>query len=115
MALRKKIITVSTQGEIARLLDEAADGPLILEKDGIRYRLDREGSSDLPAYDAAATLAGIRAAGGSWSDLDAEALKADLYRAREEGTHPPDRYKYLSLAQTNGHALRCQQRAEGGR
>ncbi len=51
----------------------------------------REGNLDFPAYDAAAALAGIRAAGGSWSDLDAEALKADLYRAREEGTRSLDR------------------------
>lgn len=91
MALRRKTITISTQGEIARLLDEAADGPLILERDGIRYRLDREGSADLPPYNAEAALVAIRAAGGSWSDLDTEALKADLYRAREEGTRSPDR------------------------
>lgn len=50
----------------------------------------RDGATRLPTYDPAATLASIRAAGGSWSDLDAEALKADLYRAREEGTRPPD-------------------------
>lgn len=91
MALRKKTITVSTHGEIARLLDEADSGPLMLEKDGVLYRLDRESSADLPSYDAAATLAGIRAAAGSWGDLDTEALKADLYRAREEGTRSPDR------------------------
>lgn len=91
MALRKNPITISTHGEIARLLDEADNGPLILEKDGVRYRLDREGSADLPSYDAAATLEGIRAAAGSWSDLDTEALKADLYRAREEGTRSTDR------------------------
>ncbi len=81
MVLRKKTITVSTQGETARLLNEAADGPLILEGAGVRYRLDREGSADLPLDDAPAALAGSRAAGGSWSDLDADFLQSGMRSA----------------------------------
>ncbi len=53
--------------------------------------LARNDKAALPDYDPVAALAGIREAGGSWHDLDAEALKADLYRAREEGTRPLDR------------------------
>ncbi len=45
----------------------------------------------LPNFDPVATLAGIRAAAGSWRGLDTEALKADLHRAREEGTRPSER------------------------
>ena len=46
--------------------------------------LARNDKAALPDYDPVAALAGIREAGGSWHDLDAEALKADLYRARED-------------------------------
>lgn len=91
MAAQPRTIIVPPTGELARLLDEAADGPLVLERDGVRYRLDRENDSLLRNDDPAKTLAGIEAAGGSWRDLDAEKLKADIYRAREEGTRPADR------------------------
>jgi hypothetical protein len=39
-------------------------------------------------YDPEKVRANIRAAAGSWRDIDAEALKADLYQAREEGSRP---------------------------
>ncbi|MBI4318448.1 MAG: hypothetical protein HY675_08160 [Chloroflexi bacterium] len=39
-------------------------------------------------YDPEAALAGIRAAAGSWKDLDTEALKKHIYRARREGSRP---------------------------
>lgn len=89
MAARPRTIIVPPTGELARLLDEAADGPLVLERDGVRYRLDREDEQLFRDYDPAKALAGIRAAGGSWRDLDADKLKEAVYRAREEGTRPP--------------------------
>jgi hypothetical protein len=91
MAATTKTIRVLPDSELARLLEEAADGPLLLEKDGVRYRLDRDDGDVWAGYDPVAALEGIRAAGGSWRGVDAEALKAALYRAREEGTRPPDR------------------------
>jgi hypothetical protein len=91
MATLTKTIRVLPGSELARLLDEAAKGPLVLEKDGVRYRLDREEVDVWARYDPAVTLEGIRAAGGSWRGVNAEALKAALYHAREEGTRPPDR------------------------
>jgi hypothetical protein len=36
-------------------------------------------------------IAAFRSAAGSWSDIDADALKECIYRAREEGTRPPSR------------------------
>jgi hypothetical protein len=37
-----RTITVAPGSELARLLDEAAEAPLRLEKDGVRFRLGRE-------------------------------------------------------------------------
>ncbi len=82
MALHAKTINVPPGGEIARHLDEAAAGPLVLEKEGVRYHLNRQGTAEVPEYDPAAALAGIRDAGGSWRGINAEALKPTLYRAR---------------------------------
>ena len=84
-------ILVQPGSELALLLEEAAGRPLVREKDGVRYRLEREEADIWAGYDPVAARAGIRAAAGSWSDLDAEELKAALYRAREEGSRPPDR------------------------
>lgn len=91
MAAEPKMIEVLPGSEVARLLDEAGATPLVLVRDGVRYRLDRENDSIWAGYDPATALAGIRAAAGSWRDLDTEALKLELYRAREEGTRLRDR------------------------
>ena len=87
-----KTIHVEPGSEVDRLLDEAAAGPIDIERDGERYRLNRvtgNTEGDLwDGYSAERAITNMRAAAGSWSDVDAEELKAYLYRAREEGTRP---------------------------
>jgi hypothetical protein len=89
-----KTIHVEPGSEVDRLLDEAAAGPISLERHGERYRLDRVSRSiegDVWAgYSAERAIANMRAAAGSWADIDAEDLKAYIYRARDEGTRPLD-------------------------
>lgn len=43
-------------------------------------------SASLGAYDPVEAQKALEAAVGSWSDVDAEALIANIYRWREEGT-----------------------------
>jgi len=82
-------IKVVPGSELARLLDAAALTPLLLEKDGVLYRVNRVDADDLWAgYDPEAVRAAIRTAAGTLTSSDAEALKAAIYRAREEGTRP---------------------------
>ena len=87
-------IMLTPDSKLFPLLEEAANGPLLLEKDGVFFRLEREVKppEDIWAdYDPEAALAGIEAAAGSWKDIDSEEFKAFIYRAREEGSRPPDR------------------------
>jgi hypothetical protein len=94
MAAEPKRIKVTPGSELAKLLEEAACGPLVIETDGQLYRLDRverEPEDIWASYDAKAALEGIDAAAGSWSDLDPETVKDFIYRAREEGTRPAER------------------------
>lgn len=94
MAAAPKRIKVTPGSELARLLEEARRGPVLLEENGSLYRLDRveQESEDIWAgYDPERVRVAIDTYGGSWKDLDAEALKASIYRAREEGSRPPDR------------------------
>jgi hypothetical protein len=93
MASEKKM-TVRPGTQVARVLDMATRAPLLLEKEGVLFRLDiveREIVEPWKAYSPETAVSGMRAAAGSWADLDTEAIKANIYRAREEGTRPADR------------------------
>ena len=89
------IIHVRPGSELDHLLAEANGAPIELERNGERYRLSRiktvVAEDFWAGYDPAAALAGMRAAAGSWSNIDTEALKDRLYRARAEGSRPLNR------------------------
>ncbi|MCC6619013.1 MAG: hypothetical protein IT341_08235 [Chloroflexi bacterium] len=89
MAHDTKPIRVLPDSDLARLLDAAARAPVLLEKEGVLYRVSRvEADSAIAAYDPAAVRASIQAAAGLLTPADAERLKAGIYQAREEGTRP---------------------------
>lgn len=92
MASEPRTINVEPGSVLDRLLDEAGGAPLRLVRGGERFRLDREAADDdvWAHYDPERARAGMRAAAGTWTDLDAEAMKAFIYQAREEGTRSPD-------------------------
>jgi len=97
-AVAPRTIEVAPGSELARLLEEADGVPLVLVKDGVRYRLDREEPATTSArrdpgaaYDPERLMAGIRAAAGSFSEEEAERRIAEIYRWRAEGSRPPDR------------------------
>lgn len=85
-----KPIRLTTDTDLPTLLDDAAKGPLLLERDGELFRLARE---DHIAYepDAALVRRTLAATAGSWVDLDADAVIAEIYEARRAGSRPPGR------------------------
>ena len=94
MAAPTRRIKVAPGSELAQLLEDAGHEPVLLEQDGTLYRLQRlepEFNQDWKGYDAETIRAALDTYGGSWRGVDAEALKALIYRAREEGSRPPDR------------------------
>lgn len=94
MASDPKIIKVTSGSELAKLLARAAAAPLLFEKDGELYRLDRIGKereSLWEGYDPEEVRKAVAATAGTWADLDTDALIAELYRAREEGSRPASR------------------------
>lgn len=86
MVIESKCYSVDPESELGRLLDEEASS-ILLEKDGILYRLNRE-DDRLRVVDPAVTRATILAGAGTLSVKDGERMKAAIYQAREEGTHP---------------------------
>jgi hypothetical protein len=78
------------------ITDSAARGtPLRVEVGGKMFvlRVTRGGQHEgiWAGYDPDQVREAIDKYAGTWSDLDVEEMKANLYRAREEGTRPPDR------------------------
>ncbi len=84
-----KTIEVKPGGELDRLLEEAAGKPLILVKDGARYRLQPESEPTLSDegdiwanYDPERMRQVLAETAGAWKDIDTEALKADIKAQR---------------------------------
>ncbi len=92
MAVEPKRIKVSADTKLGPLLEEARRSTILLEKDGITYRLNAEGGDDIwRSYDPDAVRDALAATAGSWVDLDTATLLSNLYRAREEGSRPAGR------------------------
>ncbi len=91
MAGEPKTIEVEPGGGLDRVLDEVQETPVRLVRGDDRFRLDRESEDIWESFDAERARAGLRAAAGAWTDINGEDLKEDIYRAREEGSRPPDR------------------------
>lgn len=88
MGTETKRIRIEPGSELARLLDEAGDTPVLLEKNGEMYRLTRAGADIWTGYDPAKVRTALAKTAGSWADIDTDKLITDLYRAREEGSRP---------------------------
>jgi hypothetical protein len=92
MVQTPKTIHVRPDSELDRLLDAVGDVPLELERDGIRYRLNRINApmADAPSPERVArSIAGIRQAAGGWHDLiDADAFTEYVRRRRRAAGRP---------------------------
>lgn len=91
MATEPKTVHVAAGSELARLVDAANDTPLILEKDGVRYRLSREPDDVWATYSTEAVRSAVRSAAGTLGTEEGEELKRSIYRAREEGSRSANR------------------------
>ena len=78
------IIEVTPGSELDRLLAEANGAPIILVRDGQRYRLAPEDAKpDIWAnYDPERMKEALAETAGAWKHIDTEALLADIRRQR---------------------------------
>jgi len=87
-----KHVYVDERTDLEDLLEEVSEQPLILERNGARYRLMKEQVSvdDLTAgRDLVADRKKLERLMGVWSDIDTDAMIEMLYRARALGSKPP--------------------------
>jgi hypothetical protein len=80
-----KKIAVPEGSSLAKLLTDAKGRPILLEKNGELYRLERmENKEKTPSPDEVArSRDGILKAAGSWQSVDTEAFKAYIKDRRQ--------------------------------
>ena len=83
-------IKVDPESDLARALDEAATS-VVLERNGVRYRVSPEADDPWAGYDPERVREGLRRFAGMITPEEGERLKELIYRGREEGTRPLDR------------------------
>ncbi len=93
MANGHKPIRVTQTTDLPALLDEAANAPVFLERDGKLFRLTRADAESMSgdAPDADMVRRTLTATAGSWADLDIDTVINDLSAARRAGSRPPER------------------------
>lgn len=92
MTTSRKPIQATDQSDFVRLLDAAEQAPVLLEREGVVYRLSRAGDAEdiWAGYDPERVRAGLREMSDIISAEEAEHLKDLVERGREEGTRPAD-------------------------
>lgn len=86
-------IEIEPESEVAELLLQARDQPVILEFDGERFRLRRESAVESPrgsAYDPQRVVQGMEEARGAITPEEAEEWIRNIYRWRREGSRSTD-------------------------
>lgn len=83
MAAELKVIPVPPDSELAEIVDQAAYAPIVLERDGRRFRLVRDDEPEpLPSYDPERARAALKRVAGLFAGVDTEVLKAELREQR---------------------------------
>jgi hypothetical protein len=85
-----KKISVPEGSSLAKLLTDAATRPIVLEKNGELYRLERMGNEEktLSPEEVTRSREGILQAAGSWKGIDTEAFKAYIKERRQTANRP---------------------------
>ena len=91
MASETLTITVDPDSEIGRALEKSDDSPVILVRNGARFRVMRDPDDPWANYDPEKVREGLKKVAGLLSPEEADRIIENIYRGREEGTRPIDR------------------------
>lgn len=91
MASEPTTITVDPESELGRALEHVEESPIVLVRNGFRYRVTRDPDDPWANYDPEKVREGLRKVAGLITEEEADRIKERIYRGREEGTRPLDR------------------------
>lgn len=86
-----RTITVDPESELGRALEEPDEAPIILVRNGARFRVTRDPDDPWANYDPEKIREGLKKVAGLLSPEEADRIIENIYRGREEGTCPIDR------------------------
>jgi hypothetical protein len=90
MTTEMKRIRIEPGSELARLLEQADDTPVLLEKNGEVYRLTKEGPAKSRRRPKTETdYRAFLASAGGWADVDIDKFLKDNAESRNLHTRPP--------------------------
>jgi hypothetical protein len=84
-------ITIDDDSELARALDANSHDLIVLVRGRHRFHVTPDPDDPWANYDPERLRAALREVAGTLTPGEGERIKAEIYRAREEGTRPPDR------------------------
>lgn len=93
MVKEREMVTIELEpeSELAKALAAAGKTPVVLVSNGDRYVVSRQPVEPTDDYDPEDFRAALRAAAGTFTSEEAEELRQNIYRWREEGTRPLSR------------------------
>ncbi len=83
----EQVVVVAPESEIARVLDQASDAPLIVQMDGVRYRIERQSDGLIHPPNPRGLREALRRSAGAFARIDTEELKRDLREQGEQDSH----------------------------
>jgi hypothetical protein len=88
MAKEPLTIMIDPDSELGRALDETDGEPVVLLRNGTRFRVTRDPDDPWANYDPEKVRDGLRKFAGMLTPEEGERIKELIYRGREEGTRP---------------------------
>ncbi len=86
-----RTITIDDDSELARALDANPHDLIVLVRGQHRFRVTPERDDPWASYDPERLRTAIREVAGTFTPEEAEHIKEEIARAREEGTRPLNR------------------------
>jgi hypothetical protein len=88
MAKEPLTIVIDPDSELGRALEETDGEPVVLLRNGTRFRVTRDPDDPWANYDPEKVRDGLRKFAGMLTREEGERIKELIYRGREEGTRP---------------------------
>ena len=81
-------IEIDPESELAKALAKDDEAPVVIVSDGTRYEVVRIEDESMEGFRPARVREALRPAPTIFTPEEAERLKQDIYRWRDEGTRP---------------------------
>jgi hypothetical protein len=91
MAREPLTITIDPDSELGKALAEPDSAPVILVRNGTRFRVTRDPEDPWANYDPEKVRAGLKRVAGLLTPEEGDRIIEAIYRGREEGTRPIER------------------------